>query len=356
MRLPAMLKRNFLVYYLVLWGIFTLAYGSLLSWYHQPDSIAAWADSLITTLILFLIFSSVWFVIRFGKGKTVLSYVSVRNIIFAAVILLIVWHFLTEQLLLYLFQQQSGYLLIIKNWQVPKLIAGLGGASLICLSMISVSLLEEIREADKKERELKALVQQTELQALKNQLNPHFLYNSLNAISSLITTNPRSARDMVIRLSDFLRYALKQDAMKRTTLRKELESVEKYMQIESVRFGEKLSWQFQINKDHMDLLLPAMILQPLFENAVKHGVQQSDEPVQIQMSSSLSEHTIILSVSNGFDKLVRFRGEGVGLQNVRNRLRLIYGNGQLLHLQEKNQVFTASLRLPAEMAEANEAE
>jgi two-component system, LytTR family, sensor kinase len=350
MRFSGLLKRKFLIFYLILWVVTSFLYGSLLSWHFGWGSSAAWTDAMLSMGLLFVVFAAQWYVIRFGKSKAVLSYRSLTNVFISGVFLLSSWYFLSQHMLAYVFSQQSDYLAFVSDWRVPRLVSGMAVALIICLFMLLLSVVEETKEAGRREKELKAMIQQTELQALKNQLNPHFLYNSLNAVSSLIGTNPGAAREMVIRLSDFLRYSLKQDAMHLTTLKEELQSIQQYMEIESVRFGEKLSYTFEVEKDQLSTKLPAMILQPLFENAVKHGVQQSDMPVAILLKSRVSENMLILSVSNRYDKQIRFRGEGIGLQNVRNRLRLIYGNGQLLSIQDKEQVFTASLSLPLEQS------
>jgi LytS/YehU family sensor histidine kinase len=202
-------------------------------------------------------------------------------------------------------------------------------------------------EAIKRESQLVNLLQKTELQALKNQLNPHFIYNSLNSINSLTITSPERAREMVGRLSDFLRYALNQDAMQLTSLDNELKYIESYLNIEVVRFGERLKFDLNSKNDIGNLQVPVMILQPLFENAVKHGAQKSNVPVKISFRTQVMENEVNLIVTNNFDKeFARIKNEGVGLENVRNRLRLLYGNGNLLSVKTENDLFVATIRLP----------
>jgi LytS/YehU family sensor histidine kinase len=152
---------------------------------------------------------------------------------------------------------------------------------------------------------------------------------------------------MVIRLSDFLRYALKQDALQMTSLEKELENIEAYLAIEKIRFGPKLEFSFTYDPALKNIAVPVMILQPLFENAVKHGVQNNPEPTQLIFKAFSSGSEVKMSIENVYDgQFTRFRSEGVGIENVRNRLRILFGNGNLLSVKAQSGVFTASLTLP----------
>jgi len=217
----------------------------------------------------------------------------------------------------------------------------------VVLMLQTFYLTRKRLEALQRENYLVDLLQRTELQALKNQLNPHFIYNSLNSINSLTVTSHEKAREMVGRLSDFLRYALSKDALQMTSLHNELRYNESYLSIEVVRFGERLKYNLQTIPEATNLQVPVMILQPLFENAVKHGAQKSNLPVEINFTTQITETDAILVVKNNFDKEFALpRSEGVGLENVRNRLRLIYGNGNLLSVKVEGEMFVASIRLP----------
>ncbi|HSV87120.1 MAG TPA: histidine kinase, partial [Bacteroidales bacterium] len=145
------------------------------------------------------------------------------------------------------------------------------------------------------------------------------------------------------------RYALKQDAMQLTSLQNELENVQLYLNIERVRFGDRLQTCFEeVEETMLNLEVPVMILQPLFENSIKHGVQNTPGNVKIVFTAEEnSDNSVTYSVSNTYDSnLARFKAEGVGLSNIRNRLRLIYGNGKLLTINAGQTTFTASLTFP----------
>jgi len=339
--------KKFLAYYIGLWLITTtglfLVLKKTLSWDYLP----LLADTLISTVLFFFIFLSLWYVVRFAGGYSVQMPDKLLSTFIAAGVLVAIWAYLSSQALILSSSEWPGYGQFVLDTLWIRALMGAVLAVIVNLLFYNFYLISFNRQAAERESQLKELVQRTELQALKNQLNPHFIYNSLNSISSLTITTPEKAREMIIRLSDFLRYALKQDAMQMTSLEKELENIEYYLQIEKVRFGEKLRYRLEINPLLKNLALPVMILQPLFENAVKHGVQKSSEPSEIRFVAAIRDQEVTLLISNVFDsKFDRFRSEGVGLENIRNRLRLIYGNGKLLSVKADEGVFTASLTLP----------
>jgi two-component system, LytTR family, sensor kinase len=291
-----------------------------------------------------------WHVVRYshqGRGKVGSSFV---NSFMASLVLLVCWFFLSIFVLERIFPDNGSYLDFLHRTTAVRILGGFFISAIINLGFIVLHLTAETKEAALRELNLQNLVQKTELQALKNQLNPHFIYNSLNAISSLTITSPDKAREMIIKLSDFLRFALKQDATQFVTLGRELEAIQLYLQIEQIRFGDRLKVHFNNEESHLHYTLPVMMLQPLFENAIKHGIQSGDAHGIITFASSVSGHDLVLTLTNPYDhRFHRFRSEGVGLENIRNRLRVIYGNGQLLQVHANDNRFTAMLTLPTKM-------
>jgi two-component system, LytTR family, sensor kinase len=340
-------NKKFLAYYIGLWlfsatGLFFVLFKTT-SW----SAGAILADSLISSFTLYAVLIALWFVVRFAGGYSAQTPGKLLSAMLAALVLVMLWVFITMAFidLFTRFEPDYGTFFLDTIW-IRALTAYILSA-LVNLMFYTFFMIRHSREAMERENQLRDLVQRTELQALKNQLNPHFIYNSLNSISSLTITAPEKAREMVIRLSDFLRYALKQDVMQMTSLKKELENIESYLQIEKVRFGDRLKYRLDLDPESSSQAIPVMILQPLFENAVKHGVQNSTEPVEIIFELEKKTGEIKLKVSNTFDgQFTRFRSEGVGLENIRNRLRLIYGNGNLLSVKADAGIFTASLSLP----------
>jgi two-component system LytT family sensor kinase len=177
--------------------------------------------------------------------------------------------------------------------------------------------------------EQERLLLAAKIEALKNQINPHFLFNTLTSISSLIRSQPDTARMLIIRLSALLRRLLRSHEHF-VTLRDELESVDEYLDIEVVRFGPKLTVSKEIDPDTLDLIVPSMILQPLVENSIKHGLSRKIGPGSITIRSRLENGRAIIEVEDdgmGFlpERLEEPMASGIGLANVRERLRVIYG-------------------------------
>jgi LytS/YehU family sensor histidine kinase len=158
-----------------------------------------------------------------------------------------------------------------------------------------------LQEKTKAEGRLNEMVRESELNLLKSQINPHFLFNSLNSISSLTITNPEQAREMTIKLSDFLRYSVSMGNSRFSTLGKEMEHIRKYLDIEKVRFGTKLQYTFTIDEACLDCEIPVMILQPLYENAVKHGVYESTGEVTVQTTTRSVNGYLEILITNDFE-------------------------------------------------------
>jgi hypothetical protein len=215
-----------------------------------------------------------------------------------------------------------------------------------------------MRERDLQLAEARALAQTAQLTALRLQLNPHFLFNTLNAISSLIVTGRnRDGEAMLAKLCAFLRTALVGDGRSEVTLGEELETLQTYLEIESIRFGDRLTVEFAAADALLELPVPAFILQPLVENAVKHGVAPTSRPVVVRVGARRDGDDLILSVSdNGRTASVgaaegpRPSGTGVGLDNTRRRLQVIYGPRGRVETLAHDDGFTVLLRIPGRRA------
>ncbi len=339
--------KKYIAYYAIIWLFCALLHFAVLFFYSDNGWRIATIDSSIYTGLLFLLSLAVWYVVRFTKDASGVSFRMYFNTMIAGSFIMILSLFLSQFFLSKLFESHIDYLDLLNDSFAIRLIAGIFMVMIIGLYFVNIRLIIKTRDAAEREVRLKTLVQHTELQALKNQLNPHFIYNSLNAISSLTVPSPDKARDMIIKLSEFLRYALKVDALQLHTLETEVEAIERYLDIEKVRFGDRLKYHFTIDKTHLTRMIPAMILQPLYENAIKHGVQRNAVSCIILLNSQIHGNDLVLTITNPSDgPTFRQKSEGVGLENVRNRLRVIYGNGQLLQTQISAGQFIARLVLP----------
>lgn len=203
-----------------------------------------------------------------------------------------------------------------------------------------------------------AAAHQAQLKMLRYQLNPHFLFNTLNAISTLILDrDSEAANTTVTRLSDFLRYTLDNDPKNRVTLRKELEAIDLYLEIETVRFGERLIVKQEVEVRALDALVPSLILQPLVENAIKYAITPREEGGQILISANCSTSTLSITVSDDGPGMTNggtqnARSTGVGLRNIRDRLQQLYTDQQDFTLAPNHPSgLVATLNLPFEVDE-----
>jgi two-component system LytT family sensor kinase len=209
---------------------------------------------------------------------------------------------------------------------------------------------ERTKARERREAELEARLAQARLHALRMQLNPHFLFNTLNSIASLVHEQPQ-AEEMIEALSELLRLTLNASDRQEVTLREELHFLERYLLIEQIRFGDRLRVEKQIDVSALDALVPILILQPLVENAVKHGIQSQIAPGVIRVTAEHAGKSLRLQVTDdGRGLAAASKGplkEGVGLSNTRSRLKELYGGRASLELRPGTAGgFSAEIQLP----------
>ncbi|HTS28307.1 MAG TPA: histidine kinase [Bryobacteraceae bacterium] len=213
----------------------------------------------------------------------------------------------------------------------------------------AVLAAEASREAERNAAEARTLAREAELQSLRNQLNPHFLFNSLHSISALATLDGARAREMCIRLAGFLRSSLGMGQKESIPLRDELALARCYLEVEQVRFGERLRVTEEIGPACEDCQVPPLLLQPLVENAVKHGVAGLVEGASIRLFATRSGGDVSITLENGFDPDSKTPGNlGLGLAHVRRRLQVRYGEGAVFDAGPQGSVYRVMLRFPCE--------
>jgi len=213
-----------------------------------------------------------------------------------------------------------------------------------------------------KEKSLRseALAQEAQLRMLRYQLNPHFLFNTLNAISTLVLDKATDqANEMLTKLSKFLRYSLDHSPLDRVSLSHELETSKLYLDIEKVRFGERMQLEINVRDEALNALVPSMLLQPLIENSIKHGLSKLEQGGKITITATIDEQNLVLTIADNGpgipepmlgDSLATFKG--VGLVNVRERLKEMYGSNQSFTFSNQEPSgCKATVVLPYETAE-----
>jgi signal transduction histidine kinase len=209
------------------------------------------------------------------------------------------------------------------------------------------------QEVQKSALKSAAMAHEAQLKMLRYQLNPHFLFNTLNAISTLVLERETDAANhMVTRLSSFLRHSLDNDPMQKVTLEQELAALKLYLDIEKVRFEERLTLELDIQKEAADALIPSLLLQPLVENAIKYGIARSEEGGHLRIAARVFAGDLLLELSDDGPGVALVDGQiptanGVGLRNTRERLAELYGSRHSFHLSTTDpHGLTVNIRIP----------
>jgi len=229
-----------------------------------------------------------------------------------------------------------------------------GGSIGLLVSVLGhylVAAFEASRDAERHALESRVLAREAELRFLRGQLDPHFLFNSLNSVAALIGSDAAAARRMCFLMSDFFRKSLGLGAQQSIRLSEELTLAETYLSIEQVRFGERLRPRFDVSDEAGALLVPALVLQPLVENAVHHGVAHLLEGGEIKLSARRQAGLLELTIENPCDPdRPASRGTGVGLANVRARIETLFGNRARVDVLSEPERFRVLIVLPARAA------
>jgi signal transduction histidine kinase len=230
------------------------------------------------------------------------------------------------------------------NWQPEHFMDYIGGVMgsfyiMLCWSGLyfGIKYYQQLQEQTEQTLKAVAAAHKAQLKMLRYQLNPHFLFNTLNAISTLILDGSNKTANLAVtRLSDFLRYTLDNDPMSRVTLGSELSALDLYLEIEKVRFGDRLIIEKDIDERAESGLLPSLILQPLIENAIKYAISPSEDGGTLRISARVHQETLVLQLSDTGPGLGNGnngqKSSGVGLKNTRERLQQLYGDQQAFTL------------------------
>jgi len=339
-------RQNVYIYLLVWLLIAGLHFLAGIIYYNLPYLVAA-ADSLVYNGLFALIAIILWYPVRYNNPQGKVTAYGLITYLVLGVIVLLFWLFMGYFILKILFKTDQEYFRFLNDSFFVRVLIG---ALFFLAAVLLYHLLVYYRALQEKklnETQLNLLVRESELNVLRSQMNPHFLFNSLNSISSLTVSNPGKAREMIIQLSDFLRYALKYGQRDETTFADELNNIQLYLNIEKTRFEDKLVFEKTIENDCLQAKVPNMILQPLVENAIKHGVYESTAPVVINLSCRGIGEYIEIRLKNNFDPTGKSRtGAGLGLKNVENRLHLIYGRNDLMKIIKQDNYFEVIILVP----------
>ncbi len=331
---------------MLLWLVIALIQASFLYFFQKQPLELAISDGFIFSFLFALLGYSIWYVVRFsGLNPENISNTIITHIA-SATLLIGLWLFVGSRFVA-MIVEEFDYKTYFRTTIYYRAAIGILYYSLIVLNYYLANFYREYQEHKLRESESSRLLKETELSMLKAQINPHFIFNSLNSISSLTLTNPEKAHEMVINLSSFLRYTISPREAKKVKLKEELQAIEQYLAIEKVRFGDRLLVSINCEDKLKEFEVPTMILQPLVENAIKYGIYESTEDNSVNIDCEEINNAVKVIISNSFDQDgVPKKGKGIGLENVKSRLKLTYNNEKLLSVSKENSVFIVTLVLP----------
>jgi sensor histidine kinase YesM len=258
----------------------------------------------------------------------------------------LLWIFLSRFVLFLILGDEAGYHAFFIKTQMIR--GAFGFLMISCMELVAVlwNTIQDQKETEKRKTEAEHLSKEAELNNLRQQLQPHFLFNSLNSINALIGLQPQKARTMIQQLSDFLRGTLKKDQKEWTTLEEELRHLQLYLDIEKVRFGHRLNTA--IENEANGAQLPVMLLQPVVENAIKFGLYDTTEAITISIKAKAENGYLFLEVKNPFDPETSMprKGTGFGLSSVQRRLSLLFARHDLLQTKTDDTTFVTTIKIP----------
>jgi sensor histidine kinase YesM len=325
------------------WLAWSLMQVKILQDWGLPWRLAA-MDSLVSNLLLSMVTVLVINNLRYyrpKKGKYI-------YIIIIGAVMAWLWSVLVKYAMSNIYPAETEYLKFLDRFMPIRF--DIAMLITLCVALISELFytLEEQKDSEHRKTDAEKLAREAELYKLRQQLQPHFLFNSLNSISALITIKPAQARKMIQQLSDFLRGTLKKEENQWISLEDELQHLQLYLEIEKVRFGHRLNTELTNEGTCNKLQLPSMLLQPLVENAIKFGLYDTTEPVTISITAAHENNYLVVTIQNPFDPETSSpkHGTGFGLSSVQRRLYLLFSRSDLLSTRHTDNQFTTVIKIP----------
>lgn len=339
-------KRN-LILYSIFWLIVASIYFALLIFELKINYGIALIDSVVFSSILCGLGLSFWFPAKYISFENNNLFIILFDHLFAGILSSIIWLSIGYFFITFALNYSKGFSSFFFSTLVWRFFIGVIFYFLITSFYYLTIYYNNFHDKIIRETELKNLIIEAEIKTLKFQINPHFIFNSLNSMSALTTINPTKAREMILKLADFLRFTLANNNRQKNSFGDELKNIKLYLEIEKIRFEDKFEFVEEIDECCKDALIPNMILQPLFENAIKHAVYETLNKVTLKLICKKEKDYLRISLENNYEPNVSSKnGAGIGLHNIEDRLRLIYGMDNLLEIKKENNFFKVVLFIP----------
>lgn len=305
------------------WGLFYVAYTFIAGNFagYKWQIFAGYLNVVVTGLLITHVYR--WFV----KKRRWIDYGIFKlagKVLMASVLLAIFWNSITLPINHIFFSIDTGrelttFVVVIMTFNLAIIIL------VWSLIYFTFQFFFNFKRSEVEKWKLEAAVKDAELIALKSQINPHFIFNSLNNIRSLVVENPEKSRDMITHLSGLLRYSIQFNNREKVKLEDELEVVQNYLNLESIQYEDRLSYKLEIKPETLEMQIPPMAIQLLVENAIKHGIANLPKGGEIHVKSFLKDQNLIVEVLNSGQLKETTDSTGIGLKNASDRLKLLFG-------------------------------
>jgi hypothetical protein len=335
--------RRFLVTFIIAWIVLLADHAILLYWFEFPPDIAI-LDSVISNIPLLGVCLLVMNTIRYySPGRE-----QYMNILVMCIVLTVLWLVFTKWLLGISLDGYPDYREFLGRSLIIRFSIGFLVLGIVAMMGINWYNWQEQQKTEERKADAEKLAREAELFKLRQQLQPHFLFNSLNSINALIGLRPEEARKMVQQLSDFLRGTIKKEETQWVNLEEEIQYLQLYLDIEKVRFGNRLATMIGIDEATRSMKLPALLLQPIVENAIKFGLYDTTGETVIRLETKKNDTDLVIRVSNPFDPQTSSpkQGTGFGLKSVQRRLYLLFARHDLLTTEAKGNIFITTVVIP----------
>ncbi|MGJ7030499.1 sensor histidine kinase [Niabella hirudinis] len=336
--------KRFLISLIIGWVVLVNVQAFFLRNYFELPLYIVITDSLVSNFLLLL---AGLLMLNITKYYLPSSY-QYSSVIASCLIMTGLWLFISNTFLKIFLDDSEAYLSFLNRSLVIRAVVAFLVLTILTIAAILWYNWVERQRVEQRRMDADRLSREAELFKLRQQLQPHFLFNSLNSINALIGLNPQQARKMVQQLSDFLRGTLKKEESQMISLTEEINYLNLYLEIEKVRFGNRLMTSIAIAEETKELLLPTLLLQPVVENAIKFGLYDTIGETLITIESTREQNELCIRVTNPFDPDTSMpkTGTGFGLSSIKRRLYLLYGRNDLLSTETKDNIYYTIVKIP----------
>ncbi|MEQ9311769.1 MAG: histidine kinase [Cytophagales bacterium] len=348
MQNPFISNNKNLFYYILLWAVIATVHILYIIRNYDFGLSISISDGLFFNFSFALLGLGLWYLIKYSVWDERDNIQVIVNLFLGALVIISLWIGFNELILRLIFSESIDYHNFLKSFRFWRISLAVFYYILIILIYYVIIYYVRLQEKKSAEIELKRNITEARLNLIRNQVNPHFLFNSLNSISSLTLSDAAKARSMIGRLSNFLRNSLSHEPNSLISLDEELKNCSEYLEIERVRFSEKFVFKFNLPSDLRSVLIPNMLLQPIFENAIKHGVQENTGNTDLICEIKKINNSVQILVKNTLEEKSNSRktGTSFGQKNIKERLSLIYNGKANCSFRIENNLYIAEINLP----------